>query len=88
MSNTITTPKQLAEQLGVDQKWVRRHLRAKFGTHHKRWELSSEQVEAIKKRAKDRKVNKPNDSEPNDSEPNDSELNDSKPNDSEPNDSK
>ena len=59
MADTITTPKQLAERLGVDQKWVRRHLRAMFGTHHKKWELSPEQVEAIRKKASGRKVNKP-----------------------------
>ena len=60
MPNTITTPKQLAEKLGVDQKWVRRHLRAMFGTHYKRWELNPEQVKAIEKKANGRKVNKPN----------------------------
>ena len=58
---TITTPKQLADKLQVDQKLIRRHLRSLFGTHYKRWELTPEQVKAVEERVNNRKANsKPN----------------------------
>lgn len=66
MPSTVT-PKQLARQLGVDPKLVRRHLRAIYGTHHKAWDLSSEQVKAVEQKIgkKEKKgANKPEANQP------------------------
>jgi len=51
------TPKELAHELGVDQKVVRRHLRELFpGNNRQHWELDPDQVE--KRRARIQKKSK------------------------------
>lgn len=44
------TPKQLAAELNVDPKKLRRHLREDYGTHHKAWELDKAQCDAMRKK--------------------------------------
>jgi len=46
------TPKQLGAELGLDPKYIRRHIRALFGTHHQPWNLTEDQVKKVKARIK------------------------------------
>jgi hypothetical protein len=42
------TPKELAFELGMDPKKLRRHLREAYGTHHKAWVITPEMAKAMR----------------------------------------
>lgn len=42
------TPTQLAVELGVDPKRLRRHLREEFGVQHKAWTITPDMAKTIR----------------------------------------